>query len=94
MKKILFISLAVIMILSIALSGCGQSAISKPGGGKEGGRLQLSTAANIANIGDPTGSAGPGDAAITWLAVEPLLIIDKNGAIATLVGRKIRSSPR
>lgn len=81
MKKIIFISLAAILILSIVLSGCSQSAISKPGGGKEGGRLQLSTAANIADIGDPTGSAGPGDAAITWLAVEPLLIIDNTGAL-------------
>jgi len=79
MKKILFVILAVIMVLSLVLTSCSQSAISKPGGGKEGGRLQLSTSANIADIGDPTGSAGPGDAAITWLAVEPLLINDKQG---------------
>jgi peptide/nickel transport system substrate-binding protein len=52
--------------------------LAKPEGGIEGGRLQLSTAANIADIGYPAGSAGPGDAMITWLAVEPLLRIDKN----------------
>ncbi len=56
-------------------------ALAKPEGGKEGGRLQFMTAANIADIGDPTGSAGPGDAAITWMAIEPLLIIDKNGVL-------------
>ncbi len=81
MKKILFAFLAILMILSIVLAGCGQSAISKPGGGKEGGRIQFTTSANIADIGDPTGSAGPGDAAITWCSVEPLLIVDKTGAL-------------
>ncbi len=55
--------------------------LAKPEGGQEGGRLQLSTAANIADIGYPAGSAGPGDAAITWLAVEPLLRIDKDNAL-------------
>jgi ABC-type transport system substrate-binding protein len=55
--------------------------LAKPEGGIEGGRLQLSTAANIADIGYPAGSAGPFDAMITWLAVEPLLMIDKNNAL-------------
>ncbi len=55
--------------------------LAKPEGGIEGGRLQLSTGMNIADIGEPSGSAGPGDAAITWLAVEPLLRIDKNNEI-------------
>ncbi|OGN99012.1 MAG: hypothetical protein A2Y89_00295 [Chloroflexi bacterium RBG_13_51_18] len=56
-------------------------ALAKPEGGKTGGRLQLMSMANIANIGDPTGSAGPSDAGISFLAVEPLLIVDKNGSI-------------
>jgi len=55
--------------------------IAKPEGGKEGGRLQLSTGMNVADIGEPSGSAGPGDAAISWLAVEPLLRIDKNNEL-------------
>jgi ABC-type transport system substrate-binding protein len=55
--------------------------LAKPEGGKEGGRLQLSTGANIADIGNPAGSAGPFDAMITWLAVEPLLRIDKNNEL-------------
>ena len=55
--------------------------LAKPEGGKEGGRLQLSTMANIANIGDPTGSAGPSDAGISFLAVEPLVIVDRNGEL-------------
>ncbi len=109
MKKFIFLALAVITVLSIALFGCGTTTtvtappitetappttvapvdaripgigdLAKPAGGIEGGRLQLYTAANIANIGDPTGSAGPGDAAITWMSVEPLLIIDKQGVL-------------
>jgi peptide/nickel transport system substrate-binding protein len=55
--------------------------LAKPEGGIEGGRLQFYIAANIADIGDPTGSAGPSDAAITWLAVEPLLVSDRNGTL-------------
>ncbi len=55
--------------------------LAKPEGGKEGGRLQLSSSINIANIGDPSQTAGPGDAAISFLAVEPLLLVDRNGAL-------------
>jgi len=55
--------------------------LAKPEGGVEGGRLQLSTNANIANIGDPSQTAGPGDVAISFLAVEPLLLVDRNGAL-------------
>jgi peptide/nickel transport system substrate-binding protein len=81
MKKILFISLAVIMILSIALSGCAKSDVAKPGGGKEGGRLQLYASANVANLGDPNQTAGPSDAAFSFPVVEPLLIVGADGTL-------------
>lgn len=114
MKKLVFLTLALILIFSIALFGCGGEEtttattpptstptatptattptptdarlpnlgdLAKPEGGKDGGRLQLSTNANIANIGDPAQTAGPGDAAISFLVVEPLLLVDKNGAL-------------
>jgi ABC-type transport system substrate-binding protein len=54
----------------------------KPEGGKAGGRLQLQGGANIANIGDPNGSAGPSDAGYSFLCVEPLVIINKNNDIS------------
>jgi len=53
----------------------------KPAGGKSGGRLQLQGGANIANIGDPGGSAGPSDAGYSFLCVEPLVIINANNDI-------------
>ncbi len=113
MKKLIFFTLALITVFSIALIGCGGEetatapptttttttpptsttptptdarlanlgTLAKPEGGKEGGRLQLSAMANIANIGDPSQTAGPGDAAISFLVVEPLLIVDKNGVL-------------
>ncbi|MDD5338649.1 MAG: ABC transporter substrate-binding protein [Dehalococcoidales bacterium] len=82
MKKLFFISLAVIMILSIALSGCGGGGeLNKPGGGKEGGRLQLYASANVANLGDPEQTAGPSDAAFSFPVVEPLLIVGADGTL-------------
>jgi peptide/nickel transport system substrate-binding protein len=119
MKKIVFLALAIIMVLSISLAGCGTTetttttsappatskttapsattvtvkpppdnalpgldpALYKPEGGKTGGRLQFYTSANIANVGDPSGSAGPSDAAISFLAVEPLILFDKLGVM-------------
>jgi ABC-type transport system substrate-binding protein len=111
MKKLIFLALALITVLSMVLMGCGTTttappltvtvtntpvdarlpglgALAKPAGGIEGGRLQLYTGTNIADIGDPSGSAGPGDAAITWLAVEPLLIIDKNNELQPWLAEK------
>ncbi len=67
--------------------------LAKPEGGKEGGRLQLSTMANIANIGDPTGSAGPSDAMISFLAVEPLLIVDKNNDLQPWLAESYEIAP-
>jgi ABC-type transport system substrate-binding protein len=67
--------------------------LAKPEGGTEGGRLQLSTMANIADIGYPAGSAGPADAAITWLAVEPLLRIDKNNALQPWLAESFEIAP-
>jgi peptide/nickel transport system substrate-binding protein len=111
MKKLIFLTLALILVFSIALFGCGGEEttpattpppttsapptattpvdarlpnlgdLAKPEGGQDGGRLQLSTNANIANIGDPAQTAGPGDAAISFLVVEPLLLVDKNGVL-------------
>jgi peptide/nickel transport system substrate-binding protein len=81
MKKFIFISLALILVLSIALSGCGKSDVAKPSGGKEGGRLQLATGMNVANIGDPNQTAGPNDAAFSFPVVEPLLIIGGDGSL-------------
>jgi peptide/nickel transport system substrate-binding protein len=117
MKKLIFLILAIIMVLSMSLVGCGKTsttptitskttdttttttststtlappdkaipglpaAMYKPAGGTNGGRLQLQGGANIANIGDPSGSAGPSDAGYSFLCVEPLVIIDKNNAI-------------
>jgi len=81
MKKYLFIALAVIMILSIALSGCGKSELSKPGGGKEGGRLQFAASMNVANLGDPNKTAGPSDAGFSFPVVEPLLIVGADGTM-------------
>lgn len=119
MKKIIFLSLAIILVMSLALISCGEdtstttktttttttktttttqttattsvvptptdaripglpAALYKPEGGKEGGRLQLQAAANVNNVGDPTGTAGPSDAAFSFPVVEPLVILDKN----------------
>jgi peptide/nickel transport system substrate-binding protein len=115
MKKLIFTVLALTIILSLVIIGCGggetttttpppsSSAaptstapsvttpvdarlpgignLAKPEGGIEGGRLQLSLGANIANIGDPSQTAGPSDAGISFLTVEPLLLVDKNGQL-------------
>ena len=131
MKKFIFIALALIMVLSITLAGCGKEAtttttskpatttttskpatttgaatttaapaptdarlpnlgaLAKPDGGKEGGRLQLQAGLNINNIGDPTGTAGPSDAAYSFPVVEPLVIIDKNNNISPWLAEEI-----
>jgi len=82
MKKFLFISLALLMILSIALTSCGGGGeLSKPGGGKEGGRLQLYASMNVANLGDPNQTAGPSDAGFSFPVVEPLLIVGADGTL-------------
>src|SRR4030042_3762541 len=64
-------------------------ALAKPEGGKEGGRLQLSAGVNINNIGDPTGTAGPSDAAYSFPCVEPLVVIDKNNNISPWLAEEI-----
>jgi len=128
MKKVIFLILAIITVLSISLVGCGTAtttttpavttnptttppktttttvappptatdarlanlgALAKPEGGKSGGRLQLQAAANVNNIGDPTGTAGPSDAAFSFPVVEPLVIIDKNNNISPWLAEKI-----
>jgi peptide/nickel transport system substrate-binding protein len=81
MKKFMFLALAAIMALSIALTSCGGGELSKPGGGKEGGRLQLYTSMNVANLGDPYQTAGPNDAAMAFPVVEPLVIIGADGSL-------------
>jgi ABC-type transport system substrate-binding protein len=122
MKKLLFISLTVILIVGIFLAGCGKAtptptptpthtvapsptptktvaptptptnplgALAKPAGGKDGGRLQLQAGVNINNIGDPTGTAGPSDAAFSFPVVEPLVIIDKNNNLSPWLAEEI-----
>ena len=63
--------------------------LAKPAGGKEGGRLQMQAGVNINNIGDPTGTAGPSDAAFSFPCVEPLVIIDKNNNIQPWLAEEI-----
>jgi ABC-type transport system substrate-binding protein len=74
-----------------ATSGLGD--LAKPPGGKEGGRLQLSIGANLADIGDPTGSAGPMDAGVSFLAVEPLLLVDQNGNLKPWLAEDFEIAP-
>jgi peptide/nickel transport system substrate-binding protein len=64
-------------------------ALAKPEGGKEGGRLQLQAGLNVNNIGDPTGTAGPSDAAFSFLVVEPLVILDKDNNIQPWLAEEI-----
>jgi len=123
MKKVVFISVAIILVLGLFLASCGEPsptpppttppptttppttkpptttpptttpppppptdarlpgldpALYKPEGGKDGGRLQLQAAANVNNVGDPTGTAGPSDAAFSFPVVESLVRLDKN----------------
>src|SRR4030042_6574793 len=112
MKRIVFLTLAIILIISLLLVGCKKEeatttppkttppttavtttppvdarlanigALAKPEGGKEGGRLQLQAGVNINNIGDPTGTAGPRDAAFSFPGAEPLAIIDKKNNLS------------
>jgi peptide/nickel transport system substrate-binding protein len=118
MKRLIFLTLAVILIISLLLVGCkkevtttppvtqpttttptvappvdarlaGIGALAKPAGGKEGGRLQLQAGVDINNIGDPTGTAGPSDAAFSFPVVEPLVIIDKNNNLAPWLAEEI-----
>src|SRR4030042_1468101 len=123
MKRIIFLTLAIILIISLLLVGCGEKkktttpaattpkttspttvatttppvdarlanigALAKPEGGKEGGRLQLQAGVNINNIGDPTGTAGPSDAAFSFPCVEPLVIIDKNNNLSPWLAEEI-----
>ena len=67
----------------------GLGSLAKPAGGKEGGRLQLQAALNVNNVGDPTGTAGPSDAAFSFPVVEPLVIIDKNNNISPWLAEQI-----
>jgi peptide/nickel transport system substrate-binding protein len=64
-------------------------ALAKPTGGKEGGRLQLQAGLNVNNVGDPTGTAGPSDAAFSFPVVEPLVIVDKNNNIQPWLAEEI-----
>jgi peptide/nickel transport system substrate-binding protein len=67
----------------------GLGDLAKPAGGQEGGRLQLQASANVNNVGDPTGTAGPSDAAFSFPVVEPLVRIDKNNNIQPWLAEQI-----
>ncbi|MFA5309183.1 MAG: ABC transporter substrate-binding protein [Dehalococcoidales bacterium] len=119
MKRLIFLTLAVILIFGLVLVGCKKAetttskppttttpavtttpaptdarlpnlgSLAKPDGGKAGGRLQLQATGNIANIGDPMVSAGPADAAFSFLVVEPLVIVGADGNLKPWLAEEI-----
>ncbi len=98
MKKIGFLALTVILLVSMLLGSCAEPEVSptpttETPTPKFGGRLHLVGAGNIANFGDPNQISNPGDAAYTFVACEPLLTFDAEGNLAPWLAREYEIAP-